>query len=197
MMDQASDVERRSTFDKVVTALSEEGGNKRSGAGVPVLGCDAAELHEFVDSRAAAAVGEGELLLLAQLVSFWDADAMPWCLHARGDTSTRTSAGVAAGPATERGSAAGGSVLGRERSAGGGGGDSGSGASEVAATWMVLLRRALGLRLVACALVLRSGPARYALAPSQEDELVAAAQECSASTAAHVALLSPYPTGEF
>ena len=195
-MDQASDVERRSTFDKIVTALSKAGGSKSSGAGVPVLGCDVTELHKFVDSRAAAAVGESELLLLAQMVSFWDAVAMPWCLHARGETSTRTSAGFAAGPATEGGSA-GGSVLGRERSAGGGGGDCGSGASEVASTWMVLLRRALGLRLVACALVLRSGPARYALAPSQEDELVEAAQACSASTAAHVALLSPYPTGEF
>jgi hypothetical protein len=66
MMDQASDVERRSTFEKIVTALSEAGGSKSSGAGVPVLGCDVTELHKFVDSRAAAAVGESELLLLAQ-----------------------------------------------------------------------------------------------------------------------------------
>ena len=58
-MDQALDVERRSTFDKVVTALSEAGGSKSSGAGVPVLGCDAPELHKFVDSRAATAVEEG------------------------------------------------------------------------------------------------------------------------------------------
>ena len=87
-------------------------------------------------------------------------------------------------------------MLGRELSAGAGGGDTGSKVSEVALTWMVLLRRALGLRLVACALVLRSGPARYALTPSLEDELIVAAKGSGASTAAHIALLSPYPTGE-
>ena len=87
-------------------------------------------------------------------------------------------------------------MLGRELSDGAGGGDTGLKGSEVAATWMVLLRRALGLRLVACALVLRSGSARYALTPSQEDELVVAAKGLSASTAAHIALLSPYPAGE-
>ena len=81
----------------------------------------------------------------------------------------------------------GGSVLGRDLGA-----DS-EGSSAVAATWMLLMLRALALRFVSCALLLRSGPARYALTLAQEDELLKAAHAASACTAAHFALLSPYP----
>jgi len=81
----------------------------------------------------------------------------------------------------------GGSVLGHDLGA-----DS-EGSSDVAATWMLLMLRALALRFVSCALLLRSGPARYALTLAQEDELLKAARAASACTAAHFALLSPYP----
>jgi len=84
----------------------------------------------------------------------------------------------------------GGSVLGRDLGADSEG--SRDVASDVAATWMLLMLRALALRFVSCALLLRSGPARYALTLAQEDELLKAACAASACTAAHFALLSPY-----
>jgi len=203
MMDEACDSERRANFDAVVALLAKSGGgSKGKTADVVALGCEATELHIFVYKRAAAADKEDELLALAQLVCFWDSAAMPWCLHTLANTGgaascsnknaqDRNSAVAEWGAATGEDSLGrGGTVLGMNYGA------DASASSHSAMTWIVLLRRALELRLVTCALLLRSGPVRYALAQIQEEELIAVAQRASATTAAHFALLSPYPAGK-
>jgi hypothetical protein len=199
-MDEVSDTERRANFDLVVAALERErGGSEGKDPGLLSLGCEPAVLHEFVAKRAAEDLKADELLVLAQIVCFWDAAAMPWCLYtlaqgvaansgsSGGDKGARNRDAVAAGA---RSGGKGGSVLGRDLAS------DESVSSGVAVTWMLLLQRALALRFVSCALVLRCGPARYALTKSQEDELLTAAKGVGASTAAHFALLSPYPAGK-
>lgn len=200
-MDEACDTERRANFDLVMAALEKErGGSKSEDSSEVSLGCKPAALHEFVAKRADEKVKADELLVLAQMVCFWDSAAMPWCLYTlaegvaarSGSSSSDTRAcNREALEASVRSGSNGGSVLGRDLAS------DETVSSGVAATWMLLLQRALALRFVSCALVLRCGPARYALTHSQEDELLTVAKGVSASTAAHFALLSPYSAGKF
>jgi hypothetical protein len=201
MMIEASDTAHRTHYDHVVAALRAEEGSAGLGqeGHVVALGCPVDELNAFVAARAAAVEeaggkGAGLLLVLAQMVCLWHQAVMPWCLHVLavrrevdGETGTDRGGSV---HVDEGDVCMGGSVLGRDLQ---GCGDADGG--KLAATWMVLLRRALELRLGACAIVLRCGPARYALAAEQEEELLAMAERCvGVGTAVHFALLSPYPS---
>ena len=103
IMHQSSDTERRTNFDLIVQKLAKERGGGGAGGGadgkpsVVPLSSGPAELHEFVAQRLGADVKEEELVVLAQVVCFWDARAMPWCLHVLSNTG-------GAGGATCRGS---------------------------------------------------------------------------------------------
>ena len=109
IMHQSSDTERRTNFDLIVQKLAKERGRGGATGGtddkpsVVPLASGPAELHEFVSQRLGADVKEEELVVLAQVVCFWDARAMPWCLHVLANTDRAGGAGGAGG-ATRTGS---------------------------------------------------------------------------------------------
>ena len=207
-IDEASDVERRAHFQRLLEALDAHGGV----AGDLQLGCAIEQLHSFVCTNAAAASEDGGALLvtLAQIVCLWGSEtSMAWCWHLQAESDTAAAAAgasmgsrrekmkslPAAGAsalAADHASSGGvdGSVLGRDFADEGGGGSG----SAVRSAWAVILGRAVELRLWQPLLLLRAGAARYALSLQLEEELVVAVEQgLGGRTAAHFALLSPYP----
>jgi len=130
----------------------------------------------------------------AQMLCFWDAAAMPWCLYMLTCSGQRGADACHDKPAGAGGGGGGvwkgGSVVGAD----GQGGAPGS--PELAAAWQHLLQRCLAVQLPACAMLFRCGPARYAFAEAQELELLAAHRAANAVAAVHFALLSPFASGE-
>ena len=189
-IDEASDVERRAHFQRLLEALDAHGGV----AGDFQLGCAIEQLHSFVCTNAAAASEDGVALLvtLAQIVCFWDSEtSMAWCCHLQSESDTAAASAGASALAAGHASSGGvdGSVLGRDFADEGGGGSG----SAVRSAWAVILGRAVELRLWQPLLLLRAGAARYALSLQLEEELlVAVEQGLGGRTAAHFALLSPY-----
>ena len=190
-IDEASDVERRAHFQRLLEALDAHGGV----AGDLQLGCAIEQLHSFVCTNAAAASEDGGALLvtLAQIVCFWDSEtSMAWCCHLQSESDTAAASAGASALAAGHASSGGvdGSVLGRDFADEGGGGSG----SAVRSAWAVILGRAVELRLWQPLLLLRAGAARYALSLQLEEELVVAVEQgLGGRTAAHFALLSPYP----
>ena len=190
-IDEASDVERRAHFQRLLEALDAHGGV----AGDLQLGCAIEQLHSFVCTNAAAASEDGGALLvtLAQIVCFWDSESsMAWCCHLQSESDTAAASAGASALAAGHASSGGvdGSVLGRDFADEGGGGSG----SAVRSAWAVILGRAVELRLWQPLLVLRAGAARYVLSLQLEEELVVAVEQgLGGRTAAHFALLSPYP----
>ena len=190
-IDEASDVERRAHFQRLLEALDAHGGV----AGDLQLGCAIEQLHSFVCTNAAAASEDGVALLvtLAQIVCFWDSEtSMAWCCHLQSESDTAAASAGASALAAGHASSGGvdGSVLGRDFADEGGGGSG----SAVRSAWAVILGRAVELRLWQPLLLLRAGAARYALSLQLEEELVVAVEQgLGGRTAAHFALLSPYP----
>ena len=188
-----SSAERQSDFALALASLvAHRSGKEGEAARAVELGCDSAELRAFAEERAAAAETGDELLALARVVCFWDASAMPWCLHAmsscaQGSDGVKKWQAVSAGV---EGAWKGGSVVGEEALEG-----ASPAPRECAGIWELLLRRCLALRLLPCALLLRCGPARYAFTEDQEAALLEAVGSVSAAAAAHFVLLSPYASG--